>query len=149
MKKFKFRLQRVLDIRTVQEKAKLTALGQERIKLEGEQRKLDIFVRESGAQIEQIRQEQSQPFRCWTQQANHRYLKRLDRVIHFQKGAVTEQERQVARARSNYEKAHRDTESLEKVHDKKVDEWKLEVGREECIELNEHGTRSHTNGDRR
>jgi flagellar biosynthesis chaperone FliJ len=70
-------------------------------------------------------------------------------VIHFQKSAVTEQERQVVRARGNYEKAHRDTESLENIHDKKVDEWKLEVGREECIELNEHGTRSHTNGDRR
>jgi flagellar export protein FliJ len=149
MKKFKFRLQRVLDIRTVQEKAKLTALGQERIKLDSEQRKLDIFVRESGAQIEQIRQEQSQPFRCWTQQTNSRYLKRLDRVIQFQKNAVNEQEKQVLRARSKYEKAHRDTESLEKVHDKKVDEWKLEVNREECIELDEHGTRSHTNGDRR
>jgi flagellar export protein FliJ len=149
MKKFRFRLQRVLDIRTVQEKMKLTALGQERIKLEGEQHKLDVFVRESNAQIEQIRQEQSQPFRNWTQQANSRYLKRLDRVIHFQKRAVGEQEKQVLRARGNYEKAHRDTESLEKVHEKKINEWKSEINREECIELDEHGTRSHTNGDRR
>jgi flagellar FliJ protein len=147
MKKFNFRLQRVLDIRTVQEKAKLTTLGQERLKLEGEQRKLDIFVRESGAQIEQIRQEQSQPFRCWTQQANNRYLKRLDRVIRFQKRAVTEQERQVANARGIYEKAHRETEALIKIHDKKVVEWKHDAGREECIELDEHGSRSHANGD--
>ena len=51
MKKFKFRLQRILDIRTVQEKVKFTALGQERIKLDSEKHKLDLFKKESDSCI--------------------------------------------------------------------------------------------------
>jgi flagellar FliJ protein len=149
MKKFKFRLQRILDIRTVQEKVKFTMLGQQRIKLEKEQVKLDLFEKESASQIDQIRSEKTQPFKAWSQQANMQYLKRLDRVIAYQKGAVENQEEAVARARGNYVKAHRDTESLEKIQEKKQNEWKTETLREEGLVLDEHGSRTHSSGDQR
>ncbi|RQV98016.1 flagellar export protein FliJ [bacterium] len=149
MKKFKFRLQRILDVRTVQEKVKFTLLGQERMKLEDEKYKLDLFEKESDSQIEQIRSEKQQPFTAWSQQANTGYLKRLDRVIEYQKSAVSNQEEAVTNARGSYVKAHRDTESLEIMHEKKLNDWKAETIREEGHALDEHGMRTHSSGDNR
>lgn len=149
MKKFKFRLQRILDIRTVQEKVKFTVLGQERMKLEDEKHKLNLFEKESESQIAQIRTETQKPFKVWSQQSNVGYLKRLDSVIGYQKGAVAQQEDAVARARGKYVQAHRDTESLEKIHEKRLNEWKSETIREEGHALDEHGMRTHGTGDSR
>ena len=76
-----------------------------------------------------------------------KYLERLDRVIDYQKGAVTNQEESVSVARGSYVKAHRDTESLEKIHEKKINEWKAETIRDEGHVLDEHGMRTHSTGD--
>ena len=73
----------------------------------------------------------------------------IKNLVKYCNALETEQEKQVLRARGRYEKAHRDTESLDKVHEKKMTEWKLETNREECIELDEHGSRIHANGDRK
>jgi len=146
MKKFSFRLQRVLDLRTIQEKARLSELGRERSRLDAENEKLQVFAGEADDQITQMRMEQASPFRTWVRQTNHAYLGRVKRVVDFQRTVVNHQSEAVESAREKYVDAHRHTQSLEKFHDKRRSEWKAESVREEGKQLDEHAARRHISG---
>jgi flagellar export protein FliJ len=147
LKKFDFRLRRVLDIRALQEKVKLTELGRERSKLADEERKLELFKRESDSQLEQIRNEQSREFPTWSQQANLRYLTRLSNVIRFQQNSVSTQSDSVTRVRGEFTDARKRTESLERMQEKKLSEWKQDAIKEEGKRLDEHGARRQSTGE--
>lgn len=137
----------MLDVRQLQERVKLTELGQERSKLANEQQKLEIFQRESESQLSQIRDEQTAPFRTWTQQANQRYLKRLDNVIRFQQQSVNQQDESVTRARGEFSDARKKTESLERMKERKLADWKQRALKEEGKQLDEHGVHRHSHGE--
>lgn len=146
MKKFRFRLDRVLDVRKVRQREKLGRLGAETRKLDTEQDKMRIFVNEAGSQTEAVRLEQAQPFTAWVHCSNHRYLDRVRRVIDFQREVVNAQERQVQMARNEYIEARRDTKVLEKLKESKLSVWKQEAEREEIKTLDEHAAANHRGG---
>jgi flagellar FliJ protein len=141
MKKFAFRLQRVMDLRVAQEKVKLGQLGSEQQRLNQEIHKLDVFRGEQELQIREVQCERMEPFSVWAQTQNCRYLGRISRVIDFQHGRVQAQERSVESARLKYVEARKDTRVLEILREKKWDEWKLDRLREENKILDEVGSR--------
>jgi flagellar FliJ protein len=139
MKKFAFRLKRVLDIRRTPEQLKLTAFGSEQRKLSVEEKKLNLFQSEATSQTLQMRTEQTAPFAAWMKNGNARYLKRISHAVDFQTRAVTNQKKTVEDARTDYLDARRRTQSIEHLRDKQHEEWRMEDLRDESKQLDEFG----------
>jgi len=146
MKRFSFRLQRILDLRAASEKARLADFGREQQRLFAEQQKLDLFVGEQITQIAEMRVGRSQPFAVWWQTMESRYLGRIGRVIEFQQQRVHTQTERTEGARGRYLDARRDTHVMENLRDKKREEWNQDVLREEGKVLDEVGSRKRGEG---
>jgi flagellar export protein FliJ len=147
VKKFAFRLQRVLDIRAAREKLKLADFGREQQRLASEQEKLDLFTGEQELQFAQMRASATEPFAAWSQHTNCRYLQRIGRVIEFQEGRVEAQTQAVEGARGRYIEARRDTQALEKLRETHFREWKGEWLRDEARTLDEVGSRKRASSE--
>jgi flagellar export protein FliJ len=141
MKRFAFRLQRILELRRAREKASLVELGREQQRLALENEKLDLFCNERELQLQETRVGRSKPFTAWAQAVNVRYLNRVGRAIEFQTHAVRRQETSVETARRRFHERRRDTQVLDHLRDKKQDEWRVDVLREEGKILDEVGSR--------
>lgn len=146
MKRFSFRLQRILDLRAASERARLADFGREQQRLLAEQQKLDLFEGEQTTQIAEMRVGRSQPFAVWWQTMESRYLGRIGHVIEFQQQRVRTQTDCVEGARGRYLSARRDTSVMEKLRGKKLDEWKQDVLQEEGKILDEVGSRKRGEG---
>jgi flagellar FliJ protein len=141
MKRFAFRLQRILELRRAREQASLAELGRQLQRLTQENQKLDLFRGEQNTQLDEVRAGRAEAFTAWTQAANARYLQRVGRAIEFQTHAVHQQERSVAAARSRFHERKRDTEVLDQLREKRRDEWRTEELREEAKILDEVASR--------
>ncbi|MFZ5434421.1 MAG: flagellar export protein FliJ [Calditrichota bacterium] len=141
MKAFKFRLQRIRDLREAKEKSKLIEFGKEQQKLSDEQQKLNLFQTEAELQVMDLRTERQQPFRVMDQSTSFRYMNRIARVIDYQNGVVRAQMNSVERARLRYLDAHRDTKVMDRLRNKRFQDWTREMLREEGKVLDEVGTR--------
>lgn len=141
MKAFKFRLQRLRDLREAREKDKLREFGREQRRLGVEEQRLTMFRGEAAQQMADMRDERNQPFAVWGQRASVSYLSRVDRVIDYQAGRVAEQERVAAQARNRFLEARRETEILERLREKHFDQWRRDALREEGKILDEIGSR--------
>lgn len=141
MKRFIFRLQRILELRRARENASLAELGRELQRLTLENEKLDLFSTERDSQLQETRDGRSEPFTAWTQTANIRYLERVGRAIEFQTHAVRRQETNVCTVRRRFHERRRDTQALEQLRDKRKGEWQVDVLREEGKILDEVGSR--------
>jgi flagellar export protein FliJ len=140
MKKFEFRLQRILDLRGAREKTRLMEFGWEQQKLLGEQQKLALFVGEKNAQISEMTADRAEPFSAWSLQAGHRYMRRLEHVIDFQQQRIRQQTDFTEKARQIYLDAKRDTTILDKLREKKRGEWEQAVLAQEAKALDEIGS---------
>jgi flagellar protein FliJ len=143
LKKFAFRLQKVLDVNRIHEKEKLGLLGKEQQVLEQEKQKLELFHRETENHINTVRAEQSQPFRVWTQNLNYSYTRRINGIVEFQTGQVENQLQMVETARLRYIEARKNTKTIEQLREKRYDEWLQDIGREETKQLDEFASRSY------
>jgi flagellar protein FliJ len=141
MKKFAYRLQRVLDLRAAQEQVRLAEFGREQQALIKEQQKLDVFRGEEALQMQEARSERHAPFSIWSQTLDCRYLHRISRVIDYQTGRVEKQKQAVDGARTVYLDAHKETRVLEILREKKLDEWKVDSIRDEYNVLDEVSSR--------
>jgi flagellar protein FliJ len=141
MKKFAFRLKRVLDLRVAHEKMKLADFGREQQALRSESEKLALFQTEAESQFAEIRADRAAPFAVWNQNVNGRYLARIGRVVEFQSQRVRQQECSVETARLIYLDARRDTRVLEKLRETQWQDWNVESLREENNVLDEVGGR--------
>lgn len=144
MKRFAFRLQRILELRQAREKACMIELGRERQRLQLENERLHLFQNEQKTQLEETKIDRMQVFQAWSQVANSRYLTRVGRAIDFQTQAVHQQERNVEVARHRYQERRRDTQILDQLREKKRDEWRAETLHEEAVNLDEIGSRKKT-----
>lgn len=144
MKRFAFRLQRILELRQAREKASMVELGRERQRLQLENERLNLFQNEQKAQLEETKIDRMQVFQAWSQVANSRYLTRVGRAIDFQTQTVHQQERSVEVARHRYQERRRDTQILDQLREKKRDEWRAETLHEEAVNLDEVGSRKKT-----
>ena len=143
MKKFAFRLQKVLDVHKLHEREKLGMLGKEQNLLEMEKMKLELFRRETETHIDSVRAEQGQPFKIWSQNLNQSYSRRIRGIVEYQQGQVVRQHQAVENARTHYIEARRDTKKIEQIKEKRFDDWKKDFDREETNMLDEFASRSH------
>jgi len=141
MKRFAFRLQKILELRQAREKESLAQLGRELQRLTQENQKLDLFRGEQETQIRETRASRAESFTAWAQTANVRYLQRVGRAIEFQTHTVCQQEKSVSAARSRFHERKRDTQVLDQLREKKRDEWRADSLREEAKILDEVGSR--------
>jgi flagellar FliJ protein len=142
VKKFAFRLQRVLHLREIHEKLRLGEFGREQQVLMDEESRLKLFQGERESQISETRTVRAQPFSIWSQGINCRYLQRIGHVVEYQQTRVVTQEQAVEKARARYTEARRDTRVLEILREKKIDEWKRESLLDEAKVLDEVGSRT-------
>jgi flagellar protein FliJ len=141
MKRFAFRLQRVLDLRHAHEKQKLTELGLEQQRLDQERQKLQLFEQEKETQIADMRAARETPFSAWTQRISNHYTQRVARVVDFQTNRVHGQIQSVETARQRYLDARKDTRVMTRLKEKQLDEWQQDILREEGKILDEIGSR--------
>jgi flagellar FliJ protein len=141
VKKFAFRLQRVLKLREANEKLKLGEFGREQQKLMDEQTRLRLFEGERDFQLHEVRTARQKEFSVWSQGNGCRYLQRIGRVVEFQSMRVEDQQQSVLHARQIYLDARRDTRVLEMLREKKREEWQVETLLEEGKVLDEIGSR--------
>lgn len=142
MKKFAFRLQRVLKLRETHEKLRRGEFGREQQRLMDEQSRLEFFRSERELQMCEARVVREQPFSIWSQGISCRYLHRIGHVVEYQQSRVQNQEHAVEGARTRYTEARRDTRILEILREKKMDEWKREYLLDEGKLLDEVGSRT-------
>jgi flagellar export protein FliJ len=143
MKKFSFRLQRILDLRGAREKQRLSEFGQQQQILKREHDKLDLFHGEQQAQLEEMQLSRAQEFAAWSFQAGQRYVVRIGRVLEMQTQRVHGQEKAVEAARETYLAARRDTSVLEHLRERRREEWEKMIVQEEGKVLDEVGLRRH------
>jgi flagellar protein FliJ len=145
MKKFSFRLQRVMDVRAATEKMKLAEFGKQQQILLQEQAKLDLFKNEELYQYGAMQSERQKAFSAWMFAVGNNYMRRLGKVIDFQSQRVYTQQNSVAAARNVYLDARRDTAILEKLREKKREEWRQGELLSETVLLDEVAANSRRN----
>lgn len=140
MKRFAFRLQRILDLRRATEEQILAQFGREQMRLRDEQLRLTLFRDEQETQMTEVATDRQEPFTVWSQAATCRYLQRVSRVIEFQSGRVAQQCGQVDAARGVYLRARQDTTILERLREKRHADWLKDELRDEGKILDEIGS---------
>ena len=141
MKKFSFRLQRILDLRGAREKQRLGELGRQQQTLRREQDKLELFHGEQRAQLEEMQISRAREFIAWSFQSGQRYMVRIGRVLEMQTQRVHGQEKAVEVARETYLEARRETSVLEHLRDRRREEWDKMTQQEEGKVLDDVGLR--------
>jgi flagellar protein FliJ len=139
MKKFNFRLQRVLNLREASEKQRLNEFGQQQQILRREQEKLDLFHGEQRAQLEEMQVSRAREFVAWSFQSGQRYIVRIGRVLELQTQRVHGQEKVVETARETYLMARRETSVLEHLRERRQEEWDKLMLQEEGKVLDDVG----------
>jgi flagellar protein FliJ len=139
MKKFNFRLQRVLNLRAAREKQRLSEFGQQQQVLRREQEKLDLFHGEQQAQLEEMQVSRAREFVAWSFQSGQRYIVRIGRVLEMQTQRVHHQEQAVETARETYLTARRETSVLEHLRERRREEWDKLMLQEEGKVLDDVG----------
>jgi len=131
MKKYKFGLERVLRVRGIQQQLRLAEHKRAERALLAQQQKLDMFAGERDLQCEAMQQAQQREFRSVDRMNDWMYLQRLERIIDFQEGVVDEHVRHEQAARKQFQIARQRCLSLEKLGDRKRQEWLGEFIKEE------------------
>ena len=131
MKKYSFRLARVLRIRKVQEALRHSELtARERALLE-QQEKLKLFENERDIQFDSMTLAQKQKMQVTRHLADWKYLGRIARVVEFQGDVVKEFDRGKETAKARYYEAKRRKRALERLSELHHAEWIKEMIREE------------------
>lgn len=147
MPRFKFSLQRVLEIRKHKEellKNELVTLRREHTHEESILRELETKHIE---QLNEIRKRQSCPNISSEEMLRYYlYLERLDNDIERQQTKLLELEQKVEAAKERLIKASQERKVLEKLHERKFEEWKWEQEKIEQAFLDEIALSMYTRG---
>jgi flagellar export protein FliJ len=131
MKKYSFRLARVLRIRRVQEMLRHSELMARERALVEQQEKLKLFENERDVQFDSMALAQKQRLSVARQVSDWKYLGRIARVVEFQGDIVTEFDRRKEAAKARYFEAKKKKRALERLSDLHHAEWIKEMIREE------------------
>ncbi|MDA3900599.1 MAG: flagellar export protein FliJ [Spirochaetes bacterium] len=150
MKKFKFRLQKLLDIKMAFEKQIQHELAREigkqnllrdkqqllRERVEGQQHAFHESMRGTGGNFNDLK-------------SFHRYSEYADMVIASSEAEIEAMQPKINEIRSRLIEASKERKSIEKLKEKKHDEWKYAVNRAEEKELEEINMRIFHDQQRR
>lgn len=135
MTKFKFSLEKVLDFRWGIEKEAKRVYGElQRQKIEQEQALLEI-------QNEKNELMEVPEYTINRMQIRQWYLVELDRQMSVAQQSILELQQQIDQALENYVAAQKDRKVLEKLREKQLEEFQIELSREEQKQLDDMANR--------
>lgn len=135
MTKFKFSLEKVLDFRWGIEKEAKRVYGElQRQKVEQEQALLEI-------QNEKNELMEVPEYTINRMQIRQWYLVELDRQMSVTQQSILELQQQIDQALENYVAAQKDRKVLEKLREKQLEEFQIELSREEQKQLDDMANR--------
>lgn len=135
MTKFKFSLEKVLDFRWGIEKEAKRVYGElQRQKVEQEQALLEI-------QNEKNELMEVPEYTINRMQIRQWYLVELDRQMSVAQQSILELQQQIDQALENYVAAQKDRKVLEKLREKQLEEFQIELSREEQKQLDDMANR--------
>lgn len=136
MKRFRFRLQRLLDIRDQIRDEARQELARRNLELAQQESILRGLQEELGG----LRVKQDGIFTAGELQLAGVYAVRVQQMIEQQLLMVAQAAKSVAEARERYVQANKDARALELLQDKKREEYREEVLKEEVRQLDEVAT---------
>ncbi|MFH1011594.1 MAG: flagellar export protein FliJ [bacterium] len=148
MKRFRFRLQKVLDVRRIRERQELEKLQQAIRRRKQEERRLDVLEKEVREILQIMRQKQQTPFEAWAYVADARYRRRVEEAKVIQIQRIEETARQEESKRQEFTAARRQTRVLEKLREARHEDWKREASRQEDKMLDEVAAHAHAHNRR-
>ena len=127
MKKFRFSLERVRRVRKIQETLRLSEQKRAERALKAQQEKLTMFTNERDVQCVTMEATFKKEFRVADRQTDWKYLERIDRIVGYQSGVVKEYKQHEHAARLKFMEARQKSLGLDKLGDKKREEWQKEL----------------------
>jgi len=147
MKKFQFKLQAVLHFRQRKEDILKKELAEIKKAFDFEKHKLDkLKSKLSKLQIE-LREKQLSSFDVSVAKAYSSYIDKIEADIELQSIKLADIAKEVKKAQERLLKASRDKKVLEKLHDKKYEEYRQEFERVEQGLIDEIATIRHSRQD--
>ncbi|MBM3324448.1 MAG: flagellar export protein FliJ [Calditrichaeota bacterium] len=143
MKRFRFRLQKVLDVRRIRERQEQEKLQQAIRRRMQEEKRLDVLEKEVKDILQIMRQKQQTPFEAWAYVADARYRGRVEQAKVVQLQRIEEASRLENSRRQDFTAARRQTRVLEKLKEVRHEEWKREASRQEDKMLDEVAAHAH------
>lgn len=137
MKRFKFRLQRLLELRIQIRDEARQELGRLNAQLEHQVTVLRDLESESAS----VHRVGDGTFSAGELLLRGAYIERLQRAIEQQMARIAETKRSVLAAQERYIQANKEARALEMLRDRKRDEYQLEALRDEVAQLDEIATR--------
>ncbi len=141
MKKFDFRLQRVIEVREVKKKECERKLAQSVEGLREEERQLREAADQSQASHEGLRQALKNRSNAGMLASLDGWRRHQEKELHLQALKTAEQEQEVDRQRSALIQAAKEKKVLDRLREKKLDEYHSECAQEEQKFLDELGCR--------
>ena len=140
MKKFRFRLQKVLDVRRIRERQEQEKLQQAIRRRMEEEKRLGLLEKEEKDILQIMGKGRQSPFEVWNFTADTRYRVRVGEAKVSQAGRIQHATQQEEVRRQDLTQARRQTRVLEKLRELRHADWKLEVSRQEDKLLDEIAT---------
>lgn len=147
MKSFRFKLQPVLHHRQKKEDIFKKELAEVRLLFDREKAVLDkLRSRLSDLQAE-LRIKQQTSFTAPEAVSYSAFIDRVEREIEVQTIKLTDIASEVRRAQERLVEASKDKKILEKLHDKRYEEYKIESDKAEQVLIDEMATMRHNRND--
>lgn len=143
MKKFRFRLQKVLDVRRVHERQQREKLHSAIRRRHAEEKRLGVLKKEVRDIIQVMRENQKAAFEVWTYTADARYRMRMEEAKEAQMGRIHDSAQHEDAERQVFVGARRRTRVLERLRELRHKDWEREASREEDKHLDEIATHAH------
>ncbi len=148
MKKFTFRLNKILDLRKWREKTQQQKFAQAQVEKQVAAREHDEAVEAANNHIRESRSKTNKSFSVSDALLNHHYQEKLTRETIDRKKDLETAEEELENERATLVKRSRDRQVLEKLHERRLDEFTREFNRVEQAELDDDaGRRHYTNGN--
>lgn len=139
MRKFQFRLQTLLKLRQIQEKQAKVALAEATNRFVNEKQILQELEKRLDKSFELFRQEQKQNITVDMLKMFHDYFDTMKRTINQQRQAVAAAEQNRLKCLQALETAMQNLQLVEKFHEKRLEEYSIELLQEEQKLLDEIG----------
>ena len=137
MKRFRFKLEELLRIRRVEEKRQLQELRKQQSSLLAKQSELDSLESERALQIDRLRALGSGPLPMETIFLHQRYLNALHNQSTHRQAEFERIEVEARQARETASTAARDRKAVERLRERRYEEFLAKARRSEVLELDE------------
>jgi flagellar FliJ protein len=143
MKKFRFRLQKVLDVRRVKERQQQERLHNAIRQRQTEEKRLGVLEKEISDIVRVMRENQKTAFEVWSYSADAQYRARVEQAKDAQRGRADDSMQHEEAERTAFVGARRRTHVLEKLRELRHKDWEREASREEDKHLDEIATHAN------